>query len=140
MNRVSKKAKFRESLRFPTYLKAFYYLDGKKEGFDICNVLNISYGGVCIKLYSHEKIKIGTRINVGLIYKWKPIRVKGVFNWTRNLGKCYVGGIELTKALDVFTVIKCCNVVTSKREQEDHCNYFIRAFCKIKKCFAKNNH
>jgi hypothetical protein len=135
---VSTKEKFRESLRLPTYLKAFYYLDGEKEGFDMCNVLNISYGGICIKLYSHDKIKIGARINFGLIYKWKPISVKGALKWTRNVGKCYVGGIELTKALDVFTVIKCYNGGTSKKEQEDHCNYFIRAFCKIKKCFSKN--
>jgi hypothetical protein len=34
-NTVLKKKKFRESLRFPAYLKAFYYLDGEKEGLDI---------------------------------------------------------------------------------------------------------
>jgi hypothetical protein len=81
---------------------------------------------------------VGSRINFGLIYKWKPINAKGVFKWTRNVGQCYVGGIELTKAVDVFTVIKCYNGGTSKKEQEYHCNYFIRAFCKIKKCFSKN--
>ena len=137
MDRVFRKEIFRESLRFTTHLEAFYYLEGEKEGFDICNVLNISYGGICIKLYSHDKIKVGSGINCGLIYKWKPINVKGVFKWTRKVGKCYLCGIELTKAVDVFTIIKCCYGGASKKEQICHCNYFIRAFCKLKKCFSQ---
>ena len=63
---------------------------------------------------------------------------KGELKWIRSVRKCDVGGIQLTKELDVFTVIKCYNGGTGKKEQEDHCNYFIRAFCKIKKCFSKN--
>ena len=135
MKKVSREKKLRKSLRFPTCLKALFYIDGKKEGLDNCSVSNISYEGVCVKLYSHDKIQIGTRINLGLIYKWKPISVKGVFKWTRNVGKCCVGGIELTKSLDVFTVIKCFNGGTGKKEQVDHCNYFMKAFYKIKKAF-----
>jgi len=105
VNKIEERRRF---FRFPTNLKCLYYLEGDKEGLNKCNIFNISYEGLGIKFHTSDKIKIGLKIHFGIINKWEitPISVKGILKWIEDRDNYFVGGIELTKALDNITLTK----------------------------------
>ena len=99
----------RKSFRFPTNLKALYYLREEKESLEKCNILNVSYKGLGVKFYTLEKIKTCSKIHLGIIVKWQltPIGVTGILRWIGGGGFMpFVGGLELTESLESLKLIK----------------------------------
>ena len=105
----------RKSFRFPTNLKALYYLREEKESLEKCNILNVSYKGLGVKFHTLEKIKTCSKIHLGIIVKWQlaPISVTGILRWLEEGGfRHVVGGLELTESLDSIKLIKLFKAYT----------------------------
>ena len=64
----------RKSMRFPTNLKALYYLSNQKESVEKCRILNVSYNGFGIQFPMGDKIKTGSNINIGIVVQWQFMR------------------------------------------------------------------
>jgi len=98
----------RQSIRFPTSLKALYYLSEEKENVEKCRILNVSYRGFGIQFPIGEKIESGSQINIGIVVEWQfmPISVRGVVKWrTKGVELC-TAGAELNASLDNLTLMK----------------------------------
>ena len=99
----------RKFFRFPTNLKASYYLREEKENLEECNILNVSYTGMGVKFYALEKIETCSEIHLEIISKRQvtPISVTGTLSWIGGGGLMpFVGGLELTESLESLQLIK----------------------------------
>ena len=98
----------RQSIRFPTSLKALYYLSEEKESVEKCTILNVSYRGFGIQFPIGEKIESGSQINIGIVVEWQfmPISVKGVVKWRNRDATLCTAGAELNQPLDNITLMK----------------------------------
>ena len=98
----------RQSLRFPTRLKALYYLSEEKESVEKCTIQNVSYRGFGIQFPTGEKIKAGAHINIGIVVQWQfmPISVRGVVKWWHEEPEFCAVGTELNEPLDNLTLMK----------------------------------
>lgn len=98
----------RAVIRFPTNLKALYYLKQEREGVEKCTILNVSYNGFGMAFQGGEQISTGTQVNIGIVVKWQfmPISVKAVLKWlVEGKDRC-TAGVELTESLDNITLMK----------------------------------
>ena len=110
-NAIGKKSREerRLSFRFPSPLKALYYLEGEKETLDKGRVVDVSHEGLGISFDStRREIEQDSLIHCGIINPWKlsPIDVKGIVTWVEKEDEHLRGGIELVEGLDNLTLIK----------------------------------
>lgn len=98
----------RKSLRFPTNLKALYYLSNQKESVEKCRILNVSYEGFGIQFPLGDKILKGSTINIGIVVPWQfmPISVMGIVQWKNEETEFCDAGAELSTSLDNLTLMK----------------------------------
>ena len=99
----------RKSFRFPTNLKASYYLREEKENLEKCNILNVSYKGMGLEFHTLEKIKTCSEIHLEIFSKRQltPISVTGILSWIGGGGFMpFVGGLEITESLESLQLIK----------------------------------
>ena len=105
----NEKEERRKFFRFPTNLMASYYLREEKENLEKCNILNVSYKGMCAKFYTLEKIETCSEIHLEIFSKRQstPINVNGILRWVGGGGFMpFVGGLELTESLESLQLIK----------------------------------
>ena len=90
----------RKFKRFPVQLRARYLVSSEKEWFN-CSIINISRGGMGIKVYLQESIPPGLILKFKIIVpkKVEPIETTGILKWIKELKgkKLFVGGVELFK-------------------------------------------
>ena len=98
----------RESMRFPTNLKALYYLSNQKDSVEKCKILNVSYKGFGIQFPMGENVQPGSNINIGIVVQWQfmPISVKGIVKWKNEETEFCDAGAELSTSLDNLTLMK----------------------------------
>lgn len=86
-------------------MKAQYFLREGKGPRERCVISNISRKGVGLKFHTREKINIGSTIHLEMYVSRKsgPISVKGILKWIEKEENDFIGGIELTEALDDAT-------------------------------------
>ena len=98
----------RQSIRFPTSLKALYYLSEEKESVEKCTILNVSDRGFGIQFPMGEKIETGSQINIGIVVQWQfmPISVRGTVKWRNKGVELCTAGAELNTSLDNLTLMK----------------------------------
>jgi len=98
----------RNVIRFPTDLKALYYLKEERESVEKCTILDVSYKGFGIAFQRGEKINTGAQINIGIVVKWQfmPISVRAILKWlNEGVDRC-TAGVELTESLEHITLMK----------------------------------
>jgi hypothetical protein len=98
----------RNVIRFPTDLKALYYLKEERESVEKCTIVDVSYKGFGIAFHRGEKINTGAQINIGIVVKWQfmPISVRAVLKWLdEGMDRC-TAGVELTESLEHITLMK----------------------------------
>jgi len=88
--------------RFPSQLKAQYFVQEKEGGRGKCTIINTSRKGMGIIFHTGEKISEGSTVHLEVFVptELEPINVKGVLKWIVEGGNDFVGGVELTKILD----------------------------------------
>ena len=98
----------RKHVRYATRLKALYYLTDKQEGLEKCEIVNVSYGGLCLQCDKTAAIQDSCAINLGVVVKWQvvPISLKGRVTWLSEKLKRPFGGVELEAPLDNMTLLK----------------------------------
>ena len=98
----------RQSIRFPTNLKALYYLSEEKESVEKCTILNVSSRGFGLQFPAGDKIKTGSHINIGIVVQWQlmPISVRGILKWKSEGADLCAAGAELNQSLDNITLMK----------------------------------
>ena len=88
----------RHRIRFPTNLKALYYLKEERESIEKCTIVNVSYKRFGMTFHRGENINTGAHINIGIVVKWQfmPISVRAVLKWfDGEVDRC-TAGVELT--------------------------------------------
>ncbi len=100
---MEQKRKFK---RLPTNLKAEYSLQESTDGGKQCTVINISLNGAGLEFYAHESVDTGTKLLLKIFDQdgEKAFEAEGVVRWSKQGEKDFVCGIELTRALDKFTL------------------------------------
>lgn len=100
---MEQKRKFK---RLPTNLKAEYSLKESTDEGKQCTVINISLNGAGLEFYAHESVELGTKLILKIFDQdgEKAFDAEGVVRWSKQGGKDFVCGIELTTALDKFTL------------------------------------
>ena len=96
----------RKYKRLPTNLKAEYSLTaGAAEGKQ-CTVINISLNGAGLEFYAHESVEIGTTLFLKIFDPdgEEAFDAEGIVRWSNQGEKDFVCGVELTTALDKFTL------------------------------------
>lgn len=98
----------RKHRRFATRLKALYYVSDAQEGLEKCEIVDVSYGGVGIRLNQAGDCKGSSAINLGVVVRWQlmPVSLKGRVKWTGNETNRLVAGVELDVPLDNMTLLK----------------------------------
>lgn len=98
----------RRYARFPTQLRALYYLSDEQEGLEKCDIINVSYGGLGIALKTNGALKDLSTINLGIVVKWQfmPVSLKGMVKWLDAGVDELVGGVEFAVPLDNITLLK----------------------------------
>jgi hypothetical protein len=92
--------------RLPTNLKAEYSLTaGRAEGKQ-CTVINISLNGAGLEFYAHESVEVGTTLFLKIFDPGgkDAFDVEGIVRWNKQGEKDFVCGVELTTALDKFSL------------------------------------
>ena len=100
---MEQKRKFK---RLPTNLKAEYSLKESTDAGKQCTVINISLNGAGLEFYAHESVDVGTKLLLKIFDQdgEKAFDAEGVVRWNKQGEKDFVCGIELTTALDKFTL------------------------------------
>ena len=100
---MEQKRKFK---RLPTNLKAEYSLQESTDGGKQCTVINISLNGAGLEFYAHESVEVGAKLLVKIFDQdgEKAFDAEGIVRWNKQGEKDFVCGIELTTALDKFTL------------------------------------
>lgn len=98
----------RKFIRFPTALKALYYLQEERESVKKCTITNVSYRGFGIAFHRGTKINTGAQLNIGIVVKWQfmPISTRGVLRWFDGGSDLSAAGVELTESLQHITLMK----------------------------------
>lgn len=98
----------RRFLRFPTALKALYYLKEEREGVEKCTITNVSYKGFGIVFHRGTHINTGSQLNIGIVVKWQfmPISTRAVLRWFDVGSDVSAAGVELTESLEHVTLMK----------------------------------
>jgi hypothetical protein len=92
----------RKSLRFPKYLKGFFYLDGVNGEGKECTIINISINGAGLEFYTPETINDKTKLSLDIFPPdgEEVVTVEGQVRWVKKGRKDCVCGIQLTEKLD----------------------------------------
>ena len=92
----------RKSIRFPTHLKALYFLKERTGEGKECVDINISLNGAGLEFYSAETIDEASKIflSINSPHGNDTISVEGIVRWVKRGARDYVCGIELTRNLD----------------------------------------
>ena len=100
---MEQKRKFK---RLPTNLKAEYSAKEHTNEVHQCTVINISLNGAGLEFYAHEGVVVGTTLLVKIFDHdgEKAFDAEGIVRWSKRGEKDFVCGIELTTALDRFTL------------------------------------
>ena len=96
----------RRSLRYPTVIKGFYYLDEKQGKGKECTIINISLNGAGLQFYTDETVEVKTKLCLDMYPPGgsEPVNVEGIVKWMKQGNKDCVCGIELMKPLDEATM------------------------------------
>jgi len=88
--------------RFPSQLKAQYFVQERKGGRGKCTIINTSRKGMGIIFHTAEKINEGSTVHLEVFVstELEPINVEGVLKWIVEGENDFVGGVELIKILD----------------------------------------
>jgi len=90
----------RKFTRLPVQLNA-RYSEGDKEEWKDCSVINISHEGMCVGVYSQEKIEIYSilQLEISVPEKKEPIAIMGTIMWVKKLKGDpkfnFLGGVRL---------------------------------------------
>jgi hypothetical protein len=92
----------RQSWRFPTVRKGFYYLGDKHGEAKECTIINISLNGAGLEFYTFETINEKTKVSLEIFPPdgEDPVLVEGKIRWVKKGTKDCVCGIQLTENLD----------------------------------------
>jgi hypothetical protein len=92
----------RKSTRFPTHLKAHYFLKERRGKGKECVVINISLNGAGLEFYTSETIGESSKLFLTIIPPQgdETINAEGIVQWVKHGARDFVCGIELTKTLD----------------------------------------
>lgn len=92
----------RKSTRFPTHLKAHYFLNERTGQGKDCVVINISLNGAGLEFYTAETISEASKLFLSIIapHVNDTINAEGIVRWVKHGARDYVCGIKLTRNLD----------------------------------------
>ena len=92
----------RKSTRFPTHLKAHYFLKERKGEGKECVVINISLNGAGLEFYTAETIRESSKLFLSIVPPRGngTISAEGIVRWVKRGARDYVCGIELMRILD----------------------------------------
>ncbi len=98
----------RKSPRFKTQLKAQFVSAEGKRGGEESTIIDFSRKGMGAKVYTNEKISIGTNIvlEIFLTGELDPIHVKGTIKRVKQIENGFISGIELSKGLEGIKLSK----------------------------------
>ena len=100
MTEISKKEDKRKFKRFPINLDAKYLLEEDQRKWEGCTVINISREGMGIEVYLHERINIGSILQLKIIIPTneEPIKATGILMWIKEPDEKmnFMGGIKFT--------------------------------------------
>ena len=88
--------------RFPSQLKARYFVKEEERSWEDCTIINISRKGMSIKFLARGKINVDSIIHLEVFVptEIEPIIVEGVLKWFEQLKEGNsIGGIELKEVL-----------------------------------------
>ena len=96
----------RRFVRFTTTLSAEYSLKGSERGGGNCTVIDISLNGVSLECQASEPIALGATVVLKIFdaEKKETVGAEGLVKWNKQTAKGFVCGIELTDALDKFSL------------------------------------
>ena len=92
----------RKSTRFPTHLKAHYFLNERRGKGKECVVINISLNGTGLEFYTPETIGESSKLFLSIVSPRgdETISAEGIVRWVKQGARDYVCGIELKRSLD----------------------------------------
>jgi len=98
----------RKSTRFPTHLKAHYFLKERRGKGKECVVINISLNGAGLEFYTSETIGEASKLFLSIVPPQgnETISAEGIVRWVKHGARDYVCGIELTRTLDKITLAR----------------------------------
>ena len=98
----------RRFARFSVQLDGQYFLKEVKEGWQECEIIDVSRKGVKIRSHTSDKIAPGAQIilEVTVPGELEPLVLKGIVKWAQQEENDFTGGIELTEELDEITFSK----------------------------------
>ena len=98
----------RKSTRFPTHLKAHYFLKERRGKGKECVVINISLNGAGLEFYTSETIGEASKLFLSIVPPQgnEIINAEGIVRWVKHGARDYVCGIELTRTLDKITLAR----------------------------------
>ena len=98
----------RKSTRFPTHLKAHYFLKERRGKGKECVVINISLNGAGLEFYTAETIGEASKLFLSIVPPQgnETISAEGIVRWVKHGARDYVCGIELTRSLDRIALEK----------------------------------
>ena len=96
----------RRFVRFSTTLSAEYSLKGSEGERGDCTVINISLNGAGLECKASEPISVGATLVLKIFdaEKKETVATEGIVKWNKQTDKGFVCGIELTDALDKFSL------------------------------------
>lgn len=88
--------------RSDTQLKAKYFLEERKGGWEECTIIDVSRTGLGVKFHTGEEISAGSTIHleISVPTELEPISVEGILKRMEQEGDDFIGSIEFTEALD----------------------------------------
>ena len=92
----------RKSTRFPTHLKAHYFLKERTGKGKECVVINVSLNGAGLEFYTAETMGEASKLFLSIIapHRHGTIGAEGIVRWVKHGARDCVCGIELTRSLD----------------------------------------
>jgi hypothetical protein len=98
----------RKSTRFPTHLRAHYFLQERRGKGKECVVINISLNGAGMEFYTAETIGDASKLILSIVLPRGngTISAEGIVRWVKRGARDYVCGIELTRSLDRIALEK----------------------------------
>jgi len=91
----------RESKRYLTQRRAYYFLQvGEGIGHE-CTIINVSRKGLGVLFHTSEQINLGASIHLEVpdARSLESMNVRGELRWCKTIENEFIGGIELHKIL-----------------------------------------
>lgn len=91
----------RESQRYPTQRRAYYFLqEGEGIGQE-CTIINVSRKGLGVLFHTSKQINVGAAIHLEVPdpRSLETINVRGELRWCKTIRNEFIGGIELIEIL-----------------------------------------